>query len=405
VSEIPFEVPAAGAAEHRWFAQDDGMSSRRKVLAASGTYFSAVPAKIADFAPLIPADLAADAEEAVAALKGFDDYAQRVLETDSPMLGLMSSILLRTESASSSQIENLTVGARQLALAELDQASSENAKLVIGNVRAMEAALSMSERIDEAAICAMQAEMISLEPGLSAYAGKYRDQLVWVGSSSLGPRGALHVAPQADLVPEAMQDLIAFVARDDLPVILQAAIAHAQFETIHPFIDGNGRTGRALVHAMLKAKAIVTHTTAPISAGLLIDTSSYFAALGAYRTGNARPIVERFSDAARFAASSGADLVDALAAELSEARELLSGVRPQSTVWKVLPYLIANPIVDAAYLETQLNVDPATVQRALQQLVAAGVLQERTGKRRGRIYQHSGILDVLDAYAESLLRR
>lgn len=127
-------------------------------------------------------------------------------------------------------------------------------------------------------------------------------------------------------MPAALEELIRFLARDDLPVLLHAALAHAQFETIHSFVDGNGRTGRALVHALLRGKGLL-RTTAPVSAGLLTDLEAYTGALSAFRTGDARPIVEEFARAARYAAVTGTALVEDLAAQLEEAREQLAGVR------------------------------------------------------------------------------
>jgi Fic family protein len=202
-----------------------------------------------------------------------------------------------------------------------------------------------------------------------------------------------------------MADLIVFINRDDLPIGLQAPVAHAQFETIHPFVDGNGRTGRALIHAMLKNAGILVHTTAPISAGLLTDTKGYFAALASYRAGDARPIVERFADAARFAAITGRDLVDQLANQLTQARDKLAGVRPQSAAWSVLPHLIAHPVVSSAFLRQHLGLGEVTVNRALTVLTERGVLAETTGLKRNRVWQHVGILDVLNTYAEALSRQ
>jgi Fic family protein len=201
-----------------------------------------------------------------------------------------------------------------------------------------------------------------------------------------------------------MHDLVAFIARDDLPIVVQIALAHAQFETIHPFSDGNGRTGRALVHAILKNKGIVTHTTAPVSAGLLRQTAAYVEALTAYRGGDARPIVERFAEASRFAASSGKTLVDDLAVVLAKDRTKLAGLRSQAAAWTVLPHLIALPVIDASTLVNRLGLSEVTAQRALAQLVTSGILVERTGKRRGRIYQHTAIIGILDDYAAALRR-
>ncbi len=266
--------------------------------------------------------------------------------------------------------------------------------------------MRLATQLDEQAILAMHRELLGAKPGWEDHAGRYRDQLVWVGSSSITPRRAAHVGPRSDLVPKAMQDLTTFVRREDLQVVAHAAIAHAQFETIHPFSDGNGRTGRALVHAMVRSKGLVTSTTAPISAGLLINTSGYTDALGAYRAGDARPIIERFSEAARFAAHSGAGLVDQLAEQIDEGLQALSisRLRPQAVAWRVLPHLIAQPVVNARYVQDRFTMSAPTAQRAISQLVDAGVLTERTGLKRDRVWQHPGILTVLDAYAAGLRR-
>lgn len=400
-------VPPVGHIEDYWVADNDGTASRAAMAAASGPYASTVPASIAELPVQLPADLAADAEEAGFELARFDHHARARLGVGSPTLGPMSAILLRTESASSSQIENLTAGARQLALAEIGQATSGNADTVNANVRTMEAALRLADHLDEEAILAMHRELLANQPGWSDHAGRYRDRLVWVGTSSITPRGAAHVGPQAELVPAAIGDLVRFVQRQDVQVVAQAAVAHAQFETIHPFSDGNGRTGRALVHAMIRAKGLVRSTTAPISAGLLIDTRGYTDALGAYRAGDARPIIEGFSAASRFAAQSGSQLVDDLAIQVEEGAEALRAtkLRPQAIAWQVLPHLVAQPVVNARYLGDRFGMSPQTAQRALAQLTDARVLTERTGLKRDRVWQHTGIITVLDAYAAGLRRR
>ncbi len=390
--------------DHEWAAEPDGMTSRARVAAGSGPYQSTVPATIADYSPTLPSDLAADVEEASSALARFDSYTRAVLGADNPALGPMSSILMRTESASSSQIENLTVGARQLALAEIGESKSDNAKVVAANVRAMEAALVLADALDEQAILTMHAELISRQAGWEEHAGRYRDRLVWVGTSNISPRGASYVAPQPEIVRAAMSDLLRFMKREDLPVLVQLSVAHAQFETIHPFVDGNGRTGRALVHAILSGKGLMTHTTAPVSAGLLTDTGSYFQALTAYRTGDARPIVEQFTRASRYAAATGVRLVDDLSAQLNEARAKLAGLRPQASAWRVVPHLVAHPVINAPYLTNQMGMSDMTAQRALAQLSDTGVLTERTGMQRNRVWQHSGILRVLDTYAQQIRR-
>lgn len=137
----------------------------------------------------------------------------------------------------------------------------------------------------------MHEALLSAQQGWGEYAGTYRTNLVWVGTDGYSPRGAAHVGPQPELIAGAMADLLEFIERDDLPVVAQCAIAHAQFETIHLFADGNGRCGRALVHAILRNKGLSRNTAPPVSAGLLRDTEDYFAALTLFREGDASPIV------------------------------------------------------------------------------------------------------------------
>jgi Fic family protein len=397
-------APAVGQENHDWTVDPDGPYSRAERSRGSGPYQSIIPAEIARYAPAIPNGLAADLDDATQALISFDSHAAVTLCPDNAALGPMSAILLRTESSTSSQIENLTAGARELALAELNESQSQNAKLIVGNVRALEAALRLADHLDETSILAMQRELLMNQPEWESHAGVYRNQLVWVGGERSSPRGAKHIAPQSRLVSSSMRDLLRFIERDDLPVLAQAAIAHAQFETVHPFADGNGRTGRAIVQAMLRGKGLITHAAAPISAGLLRDTTTYFSALTTYRAGDAGPIVEQFSAASRYAAVSGKRLVDDLAAEQVSARQRLGNLRKQAGAWKVLPHLIAQPVVNTAYLRDQLGMNAMTAGRALDQLTDAGVLREATGLRRNRVWQQPEILSILDEYAASIRR-
>ncbi len=397
-------VPRASYETRMWTPTDTGYYSRAELARQRGAYQSIVPAAIADWQPSLFGTWSADVEDAARALVDFDLYALRVLGAENPAVGPMSAILLRTESASSSQIENLTTSAKQIALAEIDESDASNARTVVGNVRAMEAALRLSDRIDEDAILAMHGELLRHQPGSEEHAGRFRNELVWIGKDNAGPVGADFVAPQHGRVPAAVADVIEFARRDDLPILMQVAVAHAQFETIHPFVDGNGRTGRALAQAMLRNKRLVSHATVPISAGLLTDIGSYFEALSAFRHGDAGPIIRRFAGASRFAAVTGRDLVDQLAAQLSDSRALLSGVRAHAAAWRVLPRLIGQPIVNARYLKGELRMNDMTAQRTLDLLTERGVLVERTGLRRNRVWQHSGILGVLDRYAENIRR-
>lgn len=401
-SRIPIDAVSSETLD--WAPRAPEMFSRAEVVRQTGPYEAMISASIADWSPRVASEDAADIEDATRQLIAFDEHARRTLGTDNPALGPMTAILLRTESASSSQIEQLTTSAKQLALAEIDEGVKSNALTVIGNVRAMEAALALADEISEGSILKMHEALMRHQSGLEHEAGHYRQEQVWIGPGNAGPRQAEFVAPHHDRVPGAIGDLVRFVKRQDISVLVQVAVAHAQFETIHPFVDGNGRTGRALAQSILRNKGLVGSTAVPISAGLLVNTGRYFAALTAFRAGDAGPIIREFAMASRIAASTGTRLVDDLVVQLDESRALLHGIRSDAAAWKILPALVGQPAVNTKYLKSALALGEMAALRALDTLTDRGVLTETTGHGRNRVWQHRGIFEVLDGYAEKIRR-
>lgn len=207
-----------------------------------------------------------------------------------------------------------------------------------------------------------------------------------------------------DRVPLAIDDLERFLARDDLPTLVQAAIAHAQFETIHPFTDGNGRTGRALVHSLLRAKELTRHVTVPVSAGILADTRRYFNALSAYRDGDPEPIVERLAIASFAAINNSRALVDELHTVRASWDEAITARRGASA-WRLADMLLSQPIVDSPLVQRQLGVTAPAALGAIGQLVEADVLVKVSGRERYRRYSAPRVLEALDAFAVRAGRR
>ena len=201
-----------------------------------------------------------------------------------------------------------------------------------------------------------------------------------------------------------MDDLCAYLRRTDVPALVQAAIAHAQFETIHPFADGNGRTGRVLVHAVLHRAGAITRMGVPLSAGLLTDTAGYFDALTAYRDGDPAPIVRRFAQAALAAVGNGRELVADLDEALTGWRERLTA-RRDAAVWRALAVIIAQPAVTVDHLAQVLGVSRPAAQRAVDQLVEAGALQAVSAQRRNRVWLATEVLACLDEFAARAGRR
>lgn len=361
----------------------------------SGPYRAVVVPHIAELTPSLPSDVLAVADEASAEIARFD--AELGAE-----VAPFASVLLRSESASSSMIENLTSGAKSIALAELGSREKRNATEIVGNVAAMRAALDLADRLDGEAIIAMHAALLGeVEPGMT---GHWRTEQVWIGGTSFGPHAASFVPPHHEHVPALMDDLVRFTQRVDLPLLVQAAIAHAQFETVHPFPDGNGRTGRALIHAMLRGHSLTRNVTIPVSAGLLTDTTGYFETLTAYRDGDPSRIVAKLADASFAAIANGRQLVIELRAIRASWDDKITTRRGAAT-WRLADLLVRQPVVDAQSIAAELDLVPQNAQRVIAPLVEAGVLTEFTGFKRNRMWQATEILTALDDFAARAGRR
>lgn len=370
--------------------------SRRSQLRSSGPYRAAVPPLIAhrDLPPLDSATTVA-AEDAVAAIARFDgEYG----EVAAPF----ASILLRSESASSSEIEHLTAGSKAIALAELGLPTGANAQLIVANRRAMEAAIALAGDLDEGAILTMQEALLG--ESQPDYTGRWRSVQVWIGSGlSTSPHSASYVPPHVERVPALMRDLVEFSRRTDLPALPHVAVAHAQFETVHPFPDGNGRTGRALVHAMLHRMGMTRSVTVPVSAGLLGDLRGYFDALTAYRDGDIVPIVHAFIDAAEAATANGRQLVrDVL--DFRVAALGGTSARLGSAGWRLVDVLTHQPVINAQAAAAELSVTPQNAQAGIDRLVGDGILTPVGSVRRNRLYQAEAMLTALDAFAQRARR-
>lgn len=168
---------------------------------------------------------------------------------------------------------------------------------------------------------------------------------------------------------------------------------------------GNGRTGRALVHLMLRSKRLVRTATVPISGGLLVGEETYFEALGAYRAGDAAPIVDELNHAALRSVHQGRQLVEHMA-ELRDAWRTTLRARSDSTVWKVLDLLPGHPVLDAETIARHTRAHAAGVRRSVAPLLEAGILvasQHFTSHKQ--LYRAPAVLDLLDEYAAEVGRR
>jgi Fic family protein len=353
----------------------------------AGTYYPNQPPLIAKVEFSLPTALARQVETATAEILSFEvEVAQLVAP--------FSTLMLRSEAAASSEIENLSASPRTIIQAEIGLKSGGNAEQIAANTEAMLVAIERAQEISTEAILQMHQALMSRQK--TAPIGAFRDGPVWIGA--LSPVTAQFVGMNASAIPAAMDDLLSFANRDDISSLVKAAITHAHFENIHPFDDGNGRTGRALIHAMLRKDGLTRQAIFPLSAGLLVEPRSYYAALDSYRAGDAAPIISQFAESATRAIRNSR----ALAADIAELHlswaESLAGTRKDSSVWKVIHHILGTPVFTMRSLRHNEALSLSSAYEAVSTLEQLGILT-KSGKGERSEWRSEELLEVLARFA------
>lgn len=358
-------------------------------------YRAAVATAIATQRLSLEGPIVRELEQATATLRRFDQELGGDIVAFGPLL-------LRSEAVASSQIENLTASARAILTAELGDTSRRNASIIAANTSAMTVAVDLADALTPDAVLAMRAALMHGDERHTP--GIWRREAVWIGTDASSPIGATFVAPDWPRVPGDMEDLMLFARRNDLPALAQAAIAHAQFETIHPFTDGNGRTGRALLQAMLRGHGVTANVTVPVSAGLLTDVSAYHDTLTSYRDGQLLPLLTLVANAVSLSVANAATLVQDLRALRRQWAEAVR-VRHGSAPYRALDLIARQPVLTAGVAAAELGVSATNVYRAFEPLVVAGIVQAKTEYKLGRVWRSDAVLEALDAFAIRAGRR
>lgn len=305
----------------------------------------------------------------------------------------LPALLLRSESSASSQIEHLTSSVRNVALAELADESPQNARLVAGNVAAMRKALASQDEITVDSIRDVHRILINWSG--ESFGGELRREQVWVGGTPYSPHGAHYVPPTWQRVPEYLDDIVAFISREDVDPIVQAAVAHAQFETVHPFIDGNGRTGRVLLHKILRRSGVLLHVTLPLSAGLLHNVDAYMKSLEAYQEGNPIAVVEQLVDALELSLMVGRLVARNLDGVFAGWRGLMTE-RANSSIHRLPLVLAEQPVVTVPYVAEKMGITTRAAQNLVSRACEYEILRPLGNRRRGVFYQADELIDVLE---------
>lgn len=372
--------------ERLWSPADAAGLSRRD--RSPGRYKAYVPDELGEHLPQLGAAASAAAEDALTVLARADE---RIGSRGS----YLNHLLIRSESISSSWIEGNRVTPKRLAIAEILHEGSRVALDVVANVRATENAIAdLAER--DHAITTDDIEQLQhlIEPRLEY--GLRREQN-WVGGPGWSPLRADFVPPPETEVRRLVDDLAGFVTATDGNPVVRAAIAHAQFETIHPFIDGNGRTGRALIHTLLRRGDALRNTLIPISTVFAGNTDDYIAGLTAFRATPSRldDWVIGFANAATLAAGNAVRLaqdIDALGTRVRE--QLIEFRRAQgkspavprrdALVLRIVENLAVAPVLTADSVIADYGSSPAAAYRALTELADARILG-RNKDQKGRL--------------------
>jgi Fic family protein len=395
----------------RWISGHEGPSRKDN---RGCEYEAYVPDPLVGRNFTIDGEVAADIADAEAAIARLNVEATSLVDTEA-----LARILLRAESVASSRIEGLEIGARRLLRAEAarvlgDDPSDVTAVEVLGNIDAMVygiGAVGPGDPVTVEMLLEIHRRLLS-GTRLEEYGGRFREKQNWIGGSAYNPCSAAFVPPPPELVEGLIADLVDFANEDSLPAVAQSAIAHAQFETIHPFVDGNGRTGRALVHLILRRRGLAPRVLPPVSLILATWAQDYIDGLTASRYRG--PVTSKEASEGinlwigRFATACKRAVDDATSFE-HEARTIeaswrdrLGRVRARSAADLLLGVLVGAPVVTVNSASEMVGRSFIQTNEAIQRLVDAGVLMQVTVGRRNRAFEASEIIAAFTALERQL---
>ena len=328
-------------------------------------------------------------------------------------------MLQRSESVGSSTIEDVTPSLRRVARAEAvtqdgGDPQDEAAKEAVGSIAATRLAAEIGDAqqpitLDD--LLAIHTTLMDHTP-TPEMGGHLRPSWVRIGGVLGGYPPPAYVAPPAEEVPDLLDDLLEYINTTSHHPVTAAAVAHVQFESIHPFRDGNGRAGRALVQTILRKGGITRFTTPPISALLAFNRDGYIDALAAARFEGAAGSLEHvesldswvslFSSTAETSCDYAEGLITRIDAVTRKWDTKLKS-RRGSAARKIAERLPEMPVFTVQGMAANLDIPPATAYRATDRLVAAGIVAPVRGKHRGRdLYEAGDILDVFKVEATAV---
>jgi Fic family protein len=319
-----------------------------------------------------------------------------------PVAGI-ASVLYRSESSASSLIEGVGPGPCRILEAEVageGEIDDEEARRVVSNLEALRDAMKTEIPAGPDDLLRWHRKLMAGHPRMPAESiGAFRTRQNWIGGDSAGPRNAEFVPPRPDEVSTLIDDLVAFCARTDVTPVAHAAIAHARFEVIHPFVDGNGRVGRLLIQQLLRRRLTLA-SPIPISVVWAEDPDRYIQGLRAYQQGDVDSWLQSFSLTVIRAVGWMTDISERITGLLEEFKARID-TRGESVTVRVIEDLPDHPIVDSQTVASRYVVAPQSAHAALVRLEAAGILSEQAfaRRRKGRPRRLLAATELMDLLA------
>ena len=396
----------ASLAERIWKGDVVGLTRRDRRPCVYAVY---LPDRLTARRFVLDGDVAADVADAETALVRLDASAATLARTEA-----LARMLLRAESVASSRIEGLDVGGRRLLRADAARQLGEDprdvtATEVLGNIDAMVwgvEAVGLGHSITPDTLLEAHRRLLA-GARLEAHGGRVRNIQNWIGGSSYNPCSADFVPPPPETVTGLLDDLFAFCNDDSLPALVQAAIAHAQFETIHPFVDGNGRTGRVLIHLVLRRRGLGLRVLPPVSLMLATWSRDYIGGLTGTRHVGSPDSAEAHAGTNRwvalFACACRRAVEDASRFELqvrtlqSAWHERAGHTRRDSAVRLLIEALPGAPVLTASTAAKLIGRSFQAASQAIDRLVSAGILVQINVGRRNRAFEAPELIEAFTA--------
>jgi Fic family protein len=397
-----------------WRSMTDGTGLPRRAR-QGGEYSVYIPDPLIGRTFSLGGVEAADAADAERAILRLDRTATTLADTEA-----LARLLLQAESVASSHIEGLEISPRRLLRADAarhygDEPRDVTASEVLANIDAMAYAIravSDGQSITPALLGETH-RLLLLPTALNTHGGQTRTQQNWIGGSSYNPCSAVFVPPPWEMVADLLGDLCEFSNDDSLPTVAQAAIAHAQFETIHPFIDGNGRVGRALIHLIFRRRKLTTAASPPVSLILATRARDYIEGLMGTRyegspvsqsaQGGNNQWLGTFASACTRAAEDAEAFEERVRAIQEGWRERLGTVRKHSVALRLVELLPGTPIITVAEAGRLTGASTSSVNDAIVRLGEAQIIAPTVvGRKRKQVYQATEIVEAFTALERQL---